>query len=447
MRACLRMAIGLALGIGFAVGAEGVLAQESEDSRNRCSFMQPDTANIGGTPARALQILRSQGGAKAILLASVKDGDETQVNVNSDGSPRAYHLLDPEGRKYALNDMYSGGTRVFENGEEIAWCATMSDDERRRQRIRYYEVFARFVKENANFGVAASTYNPKRDSTYKVGDDFGNGLDAPPGLSFSFLKDVLASILQTFPSSEPKACPQRQPPDEDAFNCLPCTATNCRVCFKRSIISSEPSGKLCIRKSGRYVGFLVNQTSLDAYAANAPDRENAEDDTCQTPVNVDPEKLPGIVLPGGSIMADGDPELKGSIGDVVVAYNPRSDKWAFGIVSDGGPAGKVGEASIAFNRILQVGYRNGALSARPVAYHPDLLNSTFQPYRPIVMLLLPGSKALFRKSGLSSDNKAFDFSPANVARTAKAAFLGWAGAADIEAARKKFAECAGEFKK
>ena len=88
-------------------------------------------------------------------------------------------------------------------------------------------------------------------------------------------------------------------------------------------------------------------------------------------------------------MPDGDPELKGSIGDVVVAYNPRSDKWAFGIVSDGGPAGKFGEASIAFNRILQVGYRNGALSARPVAYHPDLLNSTFQPYRPIVMLLLP----------------------------------------------------------
>jgi len=441
------MAIGLALGIGFAVGAEGVLAQESEDSSNRCSFMQADTANIGGTPARTLQILRSQGGAKAILLASVKDGDETQINVNSDGSPRAYHLLDPEGRKYALNDMYSGGTRVFENGEEIAWCAAMSNDERRRQRIRYYEVFARFVKENANFGVAASTYDPKRDSAYKVGDDFGNGLDPPPGVSFSFLKDVLASILQTLPSSEPKACAQKPEPDEAAYNCLPCAATKCRVCFKRSIISSEPSGKLCIRKSGRYAGFLVNRTSLDKYAANAPDPENAEDDTCQMPVNVDPEKLPGIVLPGGSIVADGDPELKGSIGDVVVAYNPRSDKWAFGVVSDGGPEGKFGEASIAFNRILQVGYRDGASSARPAAYHPDLLNNTFQPYRPIVMLLLPGSMALFRKPGLSSDDKAFDYSPANVARTAKAAFFGWAGAADIDAARKKFSECAGAFNK
>jgi hypothetical protein len=407
----------------------------------RCSSMQADTAAIGGTPERTLKILRSRSGSKAIFAASVADGDETQMNVNSDGSPRAYHLLDPEGRIYALNDMYSGSTRVFENDEEIAWCRTMKPDERTRLQARYYEIFARFVKENGNFGVSASTYDPKADTAYKVGDDFGNGLDPPAGLTLQVLSDAWSSILDVFRTFEPPACPKKPSPDKAVYNCLPCVTSKCSVCFKRDIITSDASDKLCIRKSGRYAGFLVNQTSLDRYAVNLPDPENSEDAKCDTPVNVDPEKLPGIVVPQSGLAPSGDASMAAEVGDVVVAHNPKSGKWVFGVVSDTGPVGKFGEASIAFNRTLQIGYKAGASAARPLHYRPDLLNNTFQPFRPIPMLVLPGTRSLFRKPDHPTGDKAFDYSPANVARTAKAAFLNWAGTTDIDAARKKFSEC------
>jgi hypothetical protein len=438
-RAAVLVVAGAQLFLSTAI-AQAQQAVESVET-GRCSSMQADTAAIGGSPERTLKILRSRSGSNAIFAASVTDGDDTQMNVNSDGSPRAYHLLDPEGRTYALNDMYSGGTRVFDNGEEIAWCRALKPDERKRRQVRYYEVFARFVKENGNFGVSVSKYDPKADNAYKVGDDFGNGLDPPSRLTLQVLSDAWSSILDVFRTFEPPACPKKASPDDAVYNCLSCVTSKCRVCFKRAIISSDDLGKLCIRKSGRYAGFLVNKTSLDRYAVNLPDPENSEDTTCDTPVNVDPEKLPGIVVPGSGLAPSGDASIAAEIGDVVVAHNPKSGKWVFGVVSDGGPPGKFGEASIAFNRTLQIGYKAGASAARPVSYHPDLLNDTFQPFRPIPMLVLPGTRSLFRKPDHPTGEKAFDFSPANVARTAKAAFLAWAGTTDIDAARKKFSEC------
>jgi hypothetical protein len=406
-----------------------------------CSMMQADVAFIGGSPARTQPVLRSISGSRAIIIASVKAGEETQLNVNSDGSPRAYHLLDPEGKKYALNDMYSGGTRVFDGDEEIVWCSDLSKEQRLNAQARYYAVFRRFVSENRNFGVSESTYDPRQDSGYKVGDDFGNGLDPPP-LSDQAFASTFFSLQDLFANTEPEFCPAKRSQSLDGYNCLQCVSnTNkCRVCFKRSIIKSDDANRLCIRKTGRYAGFLVNRTSLDKYAANPPDAENSEDRTCGVPVNVDPEKLPGVVLPAGKLVLRGDPTLLAGIGDIVVAYNPATDKYVLGVVSDAGPKGKFGEASIAFNRTLKRGYKAGALSARPVSYRPDLLSSAFQPSRPIPMLILPGTKQRFRKPGLTG-NKAFDFSPATVARVAKSGLLEWARTRDIDVARQKLQAC------
>jgi hypothetical protein len=410
-----------------------------------CSFMASDTLTL--RKDWKIPLLKSKGTPSSILLYSSEDpaNKDNELNVNSDGSPRAYHLLDPEGRNFALDDMPSGGVRVWDNDDEIVLRTEgLKKDEVAALRTHYYEVFARFVRENGNFGVAPSTYDPRNDPAYKVGDDFGNKLDPPPPALFSVITESVRGFAGSFFSREAieplKEKPAAAPEALTDYNCLSCVQTKCKVCFRKRIVKFK-AGKLCIRASGRYKGFLVNETGLDAQAANAPDPENADDLTCDTPVNLDPEKLPGFVLPGGVIHPDSDAKLVAATGDVVIGFNPKSGKWAFGIVSDGGPAGKLGEASIAFNRTLGLGYQQGAKFPRPVTYHGDLLTRTYQPLRPISLLFLAGSKERFRKAGTTGDDHAFDFSPEMVARTAKAAFLEWAGTTDLDAARDKFSRC------
>jgi len=68
----------------------------------------------------------------------------------------------------------------------------------------------------------------------------------------------------------------------------------------------------------------------------------------------------------------------------------------------------------------------------------------YQPKRPIGLLLLPGSIERFRKRGKSAVH-ADDFSPKTVATKAKAAFLGWAGTTDMDAARSKYLNCVAQL--
>jgi hypothetical protein len=410
-----------------------------------CPFMDSDALTLRSD--RKIPLLKAKGGLGSILLYSTEDtaNQDDELNVNSDGSPRAYHLLDPEGRKFALNDMPSGGVRVWESDDEIVLGTKgLSKEEAAALRARYYDVFSRFVRENGNFGVTLSTYDPRHDPAYKVGDDFGNKLD-PPSPAFvsvfsESVREFAGSLFSKNTVELSKEKPAAAPAALADYNCLTCVQTTCKVCFRKHIIKFK-GGKLCIRAGGRYKGFLVNETGLDGQAANAPDSENAEDSMCDTPINLDPEKLPGFVLPGGTIHPDSDPNLAAATGDVVIGFDPKSGKWAFGIVSDAGPAGKLGEASIAFNRTLHLGYKQGAAFPRPVSYRGDLLTRTYQPLRPIALLFLAGSKERFRKSGTTGDDHAFDYSPEMVARTAKAAFLEWAGTTDLEAARDKFSRC------
>lgn len=409
-----------------------------------CPGMKPDVLTLRAD--RKIPLLKSPTAPRAILVNSTQDvaNDDYELNVNSDGSPRAYHLLDPQGKNYALNDMYSGGVRVWENDTEIVFAGVADKDEHAALLRRYYDVFNRFVKEHDNFGVVESPYKPRNDPAYKLGDDFGNKLDPPPPSLLSSLTDRFSSFVGRLVQSEPTASFPERPVVAAStlsdYHCLPCTQTNCKVCFKKGIVKFS-GADFCIRKSGRYAGFLVNETGLDSRAGNAPDPENAEDSTCDTPVNLDPEKLPGFVLPGGAINPEGEPGLVAAKGDVVIGYNPKSGMWAFGVVSDGGPPGKLGEASIGFNRILQHGYQAGASFPRPVSYRGDLLSSAYQPKRPINLLFLPGSLQRFKRPGNPADHP-YDFSPQTVASNAKAAFLEWAATTDLNVARDKFHRCA-----
>jgi hypothetical protein len=404
-----------------------------------CPGMETGLWTIRAT--RKIPLLKSQTGPGAILLYSTVDGKADELNVNSDGSPRAYHLLDPQGTAYALNDMTSGGVQVWENGVEIKYDDdSLSPDEQKKQNAHYYQVFARMVRENNNFGISPSTYKPRSDTVYKLGDDFGNNLDPPsrPAGALAKKYPYLGGWKAPAIALEPVA-----PPIEPAagFRCLSCQdANSCRVCFQDNIVKFD-GDKICVRKTGRYTGFLVNQTGLDSDAGNSADPGNDEDSSCDAPVNLDPEKLPGLVLPHGQFAPDGNPALTAQKGDIVIGFNPGTQKWAFGIVSDGGPPGKFGEASIAFNRILQLGYKDGSKYPRPLMYYPTLENSPYQLPRPVGFLILPGTKEKFKKWTRPNHMHEYDFSPQTVASTAKAAFLDWAGTGDMNSARDRFRRC------
>jgi len=308
----------------FIAGFVGMLGTAAGQGAASCSNMESDYFTLRSD--RRIPLLKSRTAMASILIAVKEDGDETRVNVNSDGSPRAYHLLDPEGTKYALNNMYSGGVQVFENGQEIRFDQ-LEGQARVAEIRRYYDVFRRFVSENNNFGVSESTYRARNDRAYRVGDDFGLSLDPPaPRATVLAPSSAEEAALQELWTTPEAAAPSD-------YNCLACRTSDCRVCFRKGIIKFD-AARPCLRRSGRYAGFLVNETSLDKLAGNKPDAENDEDSSCGSPIRLDVEKLPGVVLPSGRLIPDDGPGLKAQRGDIVVGFNPATGRWAFGIVSD-----------------------------------------------------------------------------------------------------------------
>lgn len=355
------------------------------------------------------------------------------IEVNSDGSPRAYHLLDPEGKEYALNDLYSGGVKVMVGGKKV---------DIRSERRKYYDTIRTLVKDHGNFGISPSKYSAKDDNGYRLGGDFGLGLDEP--------RERQVARGPASVEGEPRAKMRAEKPSDHNL-ILKCKSIDCEVWFPDNIFVYK-NDKLCIRAKGRYAGFLVNRLSIDSLqklhpqAGNPPDPENGEDTTCDSPVNVDAEKLPGFVLPGNGIKIDGTGTAM-AMGDIVIAYHPKEKSWAFGILSDGGPGGNnFGEASIAFNRILKGGGYVGNSRPRPEKYQkasktdpaPVVLSGSIES--PVVMLMLPGTAKRF-KTGPNANGK-YDFSPENVAKEGKAAFIEWAGTESLANARTKFRACA-----
>lgn len=431
------------LGVGCVV-AGVVLAFMADHNHALAQATCPGMAEgrFKFTPYHHYKVLHGAGPVASILLRLEKykvgprfEDEHSAIEVNSDGSPRAYHLLDPEGRKFALNDMYSGGVKITRDGDEIDAAAGPNSYK------RYYDTFRTMVADNiATFGVEPSTYKAKDDSVYNLGGDFGLNLDEPkpPTVAFERVEGKQAERAKLRPRGL-----------STEYLTFKCKEIDCEVAFPKNIFLFK-DGKLCIRKKGRYAGFLVNRLSIDALvrypaAGNEPDPENAEDTECGLPVNVDAEKVPGFVLPGRGISVEGTGQAA-KMGDIVIAYNPEKLSWVFGIISDGGPGGdRIGEASLAFNRILKGGgYLHNPI-ARPERYRrafkgdttPIVLSHSVESK--VMMLVLPGSAQRLKMT--SGDTAKFDYSPKTIAAEGKKAFLEWAAVSDLAAARKKFRAC------
>jgi hypothetical protein len=111
--------------------------------------------------------------------------------------------------------------------------------------------------------------------------------------------------------------------------------------FKRAIIPHTHDGYPCLHDKGsHYPGYFITATTLTQNSVVRPDG-------CAPTRYIDALEIPFFVLPGGSIG-------HGQLGDIVIGFykSGRTERLAFGIAADAGPAEQFGEGSVAFNRIL-----------------------------------------------------------------------------------------------
>jgi hypothetical protein len=207
---------------------------------------------------------------KKVLLLKDRASDrkiilfQTNLRVNTDGSPLSYHPQDPRGRTKALNNICNG-------------------------------ISVRRVNSNANlcftaFGEAIRVFEKFRDSNFQT---------VPPGFRITW-KNVLATV--------------------------------------------QENGKdvPCVFKSGEFKGYFGSLTAL----RNELTTGRGE---CDVNDQVNPMTVPALVLAGGqNPMRD----FGAKVGDLLIAFNPRTQLFTAAIIGDTGPADNLGEGSVALNMKL-----------------------------------------------------------------------------------------------
>jgi hypothetical protein len=259
----------------------------------------------------------------------------TRMQVDVDGSGRAYHPDDPEGERTC--------TRVTgPDGHErpVGICAL---DKFSSGRILLFRGADRLSKDDL-VREWKDMWPLVRDRGLKpvdLRDSYGP--DAPAGYYF--------------------------------FHWRP---RNLTVFFKRFIVPQSRDGYPCVHGAeSRYPGYFVAATTLNH---NAPARA----DGCAPARYIDAEEVPFLVLPKGGF---GGVE----IGDVMVARIKRDgfERTVYGIVADAGPAHQLGEGSAALNAAL-LGRAGQPLMNMRDSWALDIEGP------PVAMLVLGGTRERFK---------------------------------------------------
>ncbi len=99
----------------------------------------------------------------------------------------------------------------------------------------------------------------------------------------------------------------------------------------------------CIFKSGKFEGYFG---SLTALKNGLPAGQKGE---CEADDQINPLKIPALVLVGGvnPVKAFG-----ARVGDLLVAFNPKTNLTVAAVIGDTGPPDNLGEGSVALNMKL-----------------------------------------------------------------------------------------------
>jgi hypothetical protein len=209
---------------------------------------------------------------KVLLLKDTRDATEqrkiilfqTNLRVNTDGSPLSYHPQDPRGRTKALNNVCNG-IAVRRAGSNNNLCFSA-------------------------FGEAIGVFERWRDTNFQT---------VPAGFRITW-QNVFAAVKENG-----KDVP-------------------------------------CVFKTGEFKGYFGSLTALK----NDLTTNKGE---CDINNQLNPMSVPALVLAGGQHPVK---EFGAKVGDLLVAFNPRTQLFTTAIIGDTGPANNLGEGSVSLNMKL-----------------------------------------------------------------------------------------------
>ncbi len=198
------------------------------------------------------------GGQRKIILF------QTNLRVNTDGSPLSYHPQDPRGRTKALNNVCNG-IAVRRAGSNNNLCFSA-------------------------FGEALRVFERWRDANFQT---------VPAGFRITW-QNVFAAVRENG-----KDVP-------------------------------------CVFKTGEFKGYFGSLTALK----NDLSTNKGE---CDINNQLNPMSVPALVLAAGQHPVK---EFGAKVGDLLVAFNPRTQLFTTAIIGDTGPADNLGEGSVSLNMKL-----------------------------------------------------------------------------------------------
>jgi len=203
-------------------------------------------------------LLKDPTNEKTIILF------QTNLRVNTDGSPLSYHPQDPRGKDKALNNICNAIV-VKKGVADENLCFT-------------------------NFSEAIGVFERFRDTDYQT---------IPQGYRITW-----ANVLPT--------------------------------------IKEKGKDVPCVFKSGAFKGYFGSLTALK----NGLTGDKGE---CEINDQVNPMTVPALVLVGGQNAVK---NFGAKVGDLLVAYNPKTQLFSSAIIGDTGPRDNLGEGSVLLNMEL-----------------------------------------------------------------------------------------------
>ena len=211
--------------------------------------------------SKKILLLKDTASSREIILF------QTNLRVNTDGTPLSYHPKHPDGDRLAINTVCNG-MAIRRVGSRDNLC---------------------FNK--ATYGEALRAFEKFRDSKYQ---------SQPPGYTITW-KNVFAAVRENG-----KDVP-------------------------------------CIFKSGDYKGYFGSLTRLK-------NEIRGDKGECEINDQVNPLKVPALVLAGGENAVK---KFGAQVGDLLIAYNPRTRLFSSAIINDTGPPDNLGEGSVLLNMKLR----------------------------------------------------------------------------------------------
>jgi hypothetical protein len=161
-----------------------------------------------------------------------------------------------------------------------------------------------------------------------------------------------------------------------------------RITWANVLATVQANGKAvpCVFRSGPFEGYFGSLTALkNGLAANKGE--------CEIDDQVNPMAVPALVLVGGQNTVR---NFGAKVGDLLVAYNPKTQLFSSAIIGDTGPKDNLGEGSVLLNMKL-LGLTT-APTNKAETFRLSIEDS------PVLVAILPGSRSFRETRPYTADN-------------------------------------------